>query len=206
MRYAFAIDTAACIGCHSCAVACKVENNLPDGNWWNRILSDGEGSAESPSGTYPNCSLNYIPFACQHCENPACTRVCPVGATYKDPEMGAVMQDPDKCLGCKICMTACPYNGVRTFNEVEPSYSAEFPVGDIDAPSHQKGSVEKCTMCSHRLKKGMEPACISACPARARVFGDLDDPESEINKLIHERNYKQLLTDRGTHPSVYYLV
>ncbi|MEF9925739.1 MAG: 4Fe-4S dicluster domain-containing protein, partial [Raoultibacter sp.] len=157
-------------------------------------------------GTYGHATKSYLTLSCQHCENPACVKVCPVGATYKDPETGIVRQDYDKCIGCRMCMAACPYTGVRSFNWEEPKYSVPFSVGDASIPAHQKHVVEKCTLCNHRLAKGEQPACVLACPAYARFFGDLNDPNSEVSKLIRDREYKQLLPERGTNPSVYYLV
>ncbi|MCI8468132.1 MAG: 4Fe-4S dicluster domain-containing protein, partial [Eggerthellaceae bacterium] len=116
MRYGFAIDTKRCIGCHTCSVACRIENNLPNGTWWNRALTDGGAEMDTPAGEFPDATMSYLTVACQHCENPACVKVCPVGATYKDPETGVVRQDYDKCIGCRMCMSACPYTGVRSFN------------------------------------------------------------------------------------------
>lgn len=206
MRYGFAIDTKRCIGCHTCSVACRFENNLPSNVWWNRVLSEGGEHLDIPEGSFPSVSLAYTPVACQHCENPACVKVCPVGATYRDEETGVVRQDYDKCIGCRMCMSACPYTGVRSFNWEEPSYHVDVTFGDADVPKHQKHVVEKCTMCWHRIAKGDEPNCIKTCPERARFWGDLDDPESEVSKLIASRPYKRLLEDRGTEPSAYYLV
>ncbi|MCI2241308.1 4Fe-4S dicluster domain-containing protein [Adlercreutzia sp. JBNU-10] len=206
MRYGFAIDTKRCIGCHTCSTACRIENNLPAGMWWNRALTEGGAEMDTPAGEFPDATMSYLTVACQHCENPACVKVCPVGATYKDPETGVVRQDYDKCIGCRMCMSACPYNGVRSFNWEEPSYVVDFAMGDADVPPHQKHVVEKCTMCWHRLAKGEEPMCVKTCLARARFWGDLDDPESEVAKLVRERSSKQLLADEGTKPSVYYLV
>ena len=205
-RLSFVIDKKSCIACHACAVACKVENNLPDGIWWNRILTEGGDNMDTPDGTYPNLTMANIAVACQHCDNPACVKVCPVGATYKDPDTGAVRQDYDKCIGCRMCMSACPYTGVRSFNWEEPNYAIGQAMGDADVPTHQKHVVEKCTMCWHRLAKGLEPACVEVCPARVRYFGDFDDPNSEVSKLIREREHTKLLENRGTNPSVYYLV
>ena len=206
MHYGIAIDLKRCIGCHTCSAACHYENNLPSGLWWNRILTVGGKHPDTPAGDFPNVKMSALPLGCQHCENPACVKVCPVGATYKDPETGVVRQDYDKCIGCRMCMSACPYTGVRSFNWEEPKYVMECETGDADAPKHQKHVVEKCTMCWHRLAKGEEPACIGTCPERARFFGDLDDPDSEVSKLVRERERFQLLPEMGTNPSVYYLV
>lgn len=159
-RYGFAIDTIRCVGCHTCSIACKIENNLPDDVIWNRVLTNGGASMDTASGTFPNLSKEYVTVACQHCENPACVKVCPVGATFKDPDTGAVRQDYDKCIGCRMCIAACPYTGVRSFNWDEPTHSIGFAVGDTDAPEHQKHTVEKCTMCWHRLARGEEPTCV----------------------------------------------
>lgn len=199
MRLGMAIDTKRCIGCHTCAVACKHENNIPRDIWWNRILTDGGEQIDIPKGQWPNNKISYVPVACQHCENPACVKVCPVGATWKDPETGIVRQDYDKCIGCRMCMAACPYTGVRSFNWEEPKYAISFPVGD-DVPLHQKHTVEKCILCHGRQENGLEPACIAACPARARHWGDLNAPDSEISRLIASREYKQLLPEKGTKP------
>ena len=205
-RYAIAHDLRRCMGCHSCEMACKAENNVPNGIFWNRVLTDGGGGPNTCGGTDEAPYRNYYLLQCQHCENPACVKVCPVGATYKDPETGVVRQDYDKCIGCRMCMSACPYTGVRSFNWEEPAYHIDFALGDADVPAHQKHVVEKCTMCWHRLAKGEEPACVATCPAYARVFGDLDDPESEVSRLIASHSYKQLLSEKGTRPNVYYLV
>lgn len=205
-QYGLVIDTKRCVGCHTCGVACKMENNIPDNTWWNKTLTKGGEGMDTFSGTYGAAEKTYITLSCQHCENPACVKVCPVGATYKDEETGIVRQDYDKCIGCRMCMAACPYNGVRSFNWEEPSYSLDYAIGDADVPPHQKHVVEKCTLCNHRLARGEEPACVVDCPAYARYFGDFNDPHSEVSKLIAKREYMQLLPSEGTGPSVYFLV
>lgn len=204
-RYVMVVDTRRCIGCHTCSLACKLENNQPDGIWWNRVLTVGGAEMDTPTGEFPNVNMEFITLACQHCENPACVKVCPVGATWKDEETGLVMQDPDACLGCRYCMVACPYTGVRQFNFEEPQYSGEFPVGSQDAMKHIKSTVEKCTFCAHRLVKGQLPACIEQCPARARQFGDLNDPNSEVSETLRNRSYFRLLEEKGTEPNVFFL-
>ena len=206
MHYGMVIDTKRCVGCNACTVACKMANNVPQDIVWTRALTDGGEMMDTPAGEFPDVSLRYITVSCQHCENPACAKVCPVGATYKDPETGVVRQDYDKCIGCRMCMSACPYTGVRSFNWEEPRYPMDFALGDADAPKHQKHVVEKCIFCYQRLARGETPACMDLCPARARHFGDLDDPDSEVSKLLKERSYEQLLPSEGTKPSVYYLV
>ena len=205
-KYAIAHDLRRCMGCHACEMSCKAENNIPSGTWWNRLLTDGGTGPNTCAGSYESPSRDYYLVQCQHCENPACVKVCPVGATWKDPETGVVRQDYDKCIGCRMCMAACPYTGVRSFNWEEPSYATDVAMGDSEVVAHQKHVVEKCTMCWHRLARGEEPACVLACPAYARTFGDLSDPESEVSKLVSSRKYKQLLPEEGTKPSVYYLI
>lgn len=204
-KLGMAINLFRCIGCNTCVNACKMQNSVPMGMHWNRVLTEGCEVFDGAEGTYPNLTRTYIPLACQHCENPACLRVCPTGATYKD-DKGRVEIDYDKCIGCRMCIAACPYTGVRSFNWEEPKYAIGQDMGDADVPKHQKHTVEKCTMCWHRLAKGKQPACVEVCPARVRYFGDFDDPDSEASKLIREREYMQLLPEKGTKPSVYYLV
>ena len=202
-RLGMVIDTKKCIACNSCAVACKIENNLPNGIWWNRVMSVGGPNLDSPSGEYPHLKMDNITLACQHCENPACVKVCPVGATYKDPDTGVVRQDYDKCIGCRMCMAAGPYNA-RVFNWEEPVRDPDFNYGDKDVPVRTKGVMEKCTMCKERTDRGDEPMCVVCCPTKARTFGDLDDPNSEVSRMIREKHAYVLLEEQGTRPQVHY--
>lgn len=204
MRYGMAIDLQRCFGCTECMVACKSNNNLPNGVWWSRVFTDGGEHPDTPKGTYPNVTMTHYPVSCLHCAKPACVEVCPTGATYRDEATGIVMQDTDKCIGCQMCMSACPYD-VRTFNEEEPAYYVDFPLGDYDAPKHQVSTVEKCNFCYNRLQRGEVPACMEHCPGRARYWGDLDDPESEISRALEGRTTVRLLEEEGTDPSVFYL-
>ena len=195
------IDLKRCMGCHTCALGCKMQNNVPMGMLWNRILTDGGEDVDSARGEFPNLHKSWMPLACLHCENAPCVKVCPVGATFKDKD-GRVLINYDRCIGCRYCMAACPYNA-RVFNWQAPVREPGFSYGD--APVRPKGVVEKCTLCVERTSKGKEPVCVEVCPAKARIFGDLDDPNSAVAKAVRERNGQQLLAEKGTKPQVYYL-
>lgn len=123
----------------------------------------------------------------------------------KREEDGIVTIDWETCIGCKTCITACPYDGVRTYVDGEPSYFLDFAVGDASIPAHKANVVEKCTFCVHRVDRGERPACVDICRAMARFWGDLDDPGSDVSKLLAEREYDQLLAESGTGPNVYLL-
>ncbi len=209
-RYGMVIDLKRCIGCHACAVACKGENSTPPEIKWSRVL-------DYATGKYPRVNRYFLPLLCMHCEDAPCVDVCPSGATYKRAD-GIVAVDYDKCIGCRYCMVACPYHA-RYFNDKNGGY---FPAGLTPAEKlgyqkHQVGTVEKCIFCTPRVdegvKKGLKPgvdweatpACVNACPVGARVFGDLDDPSSEVSRLIISRRGYQLRPEMGTKPSVYYL-
>ena len=140
-----------------------------------------------------------------HCDSPSCVAACPVGATWKDEQTGVVMQDVEACIGCGACVEACPYQA-RTLLDEEPVWRVDFPVGAVNAPEHRAGTVEKCTLCSHRLEDGRDPACVEGCPARALTFGDLNDPDSKVSQLLASRAHETLLPDAGTDPNTYYLL
>ena len=203
-RYGMAIDLSRCIGCNTCAVACKVSNNLPKDVWWNVVHTEGRDFADTSKGTYGGeMQLSWLPVNCMHCENAVCEEVCPTGATVKRDD-GIVTVDEETCIGCKSCMEACPYD-VRRLIENEPEHYLELPIGDPAAKSHKGGTVEKCDFCAGRIDRGEKPACMELCPGRARYWGDLDDPESEVSQFLSGRNATVLLEEEGTSPSVYYV-
>lgn len=205
-KYAMVIDMRRCFGCNRRAMACKVENNLPDGVWWNRAKTVGGETENTPAGIEPGeLSMKFFTYACQHCDEPACVKVCPTGASMKRKEDGIVVVDQEECIGCKTCIEACPYEGVRTYIDGEPQWFLDFPVGDAQAKQHKANTVEKCTFCAHRVDRGERPACVDICRVNARFWGDLDDPESDVSKLLKEREYEQLLDENGTGPNVYLL-
>lgn len=198
------IDLKRCFGCYSCQLACKAEHYTPPTVFWGRCLK-GEG------GKYPTVVRQALPVLCMQCAEPECARVCPTNATQQRPD-GIVFIDKDKCIGCKYCMVACPY-GARNFTEKWQSYWPDGqPMTDFEKftkeewiSKYGEGTVTKCNFCIERVEKGLKPACVESCPAKARYFGDLDDPKSEVAMLIKSERGFQLNPEFATCPSVYYL-
>jgi len=199
-EWAYVINIGNCIGCGACVRACKQENSVPEGvfrTWVERYVLTGEGVyVDSPNGAIGgfeevNAKIRdevirsyFVPKMCNHCVDPPCIQVCPVGATYKSPE-GFVLIDHEYCLGCAYCVQACPY-GARFIN-----------------PEIKKS--DKCTWCYHRVKNGRLPACVEACPNRARLFGDMKDPESEVTKIFLEDKWMVLQPAMHTQPYCFYI-
>ena len=199
VRWGMAIDLRKCIGCQACTVACKAENLTTQGIFWHRVL-------KIENGTYPDVKRLFLPLHCMHCDDPPCVTVCPTGASYKRPD-GIVTIDCTKCIGCMYCIGACPY-GVRTYIDQVKPYFQSAGLSQIEQyrqGEHQKGVVEKCNFCIERVENGLEPACVQTCPPNAICFGDLDDPVSDVSKIIKAGNSVQLLHELGTDPSVYYI-
>lgn len=177
MRYAMAVDTKKCVGCSDCVVACQTENDVPIGYCRDWIV-------EKTTGTYPELQLEIRSERCNHCANAPCVRTCPTEASHYGPG-GVVLVEHSECIGCKACITSCPYD-------------ARFV--------HPEGYVDKCTFCIHRVEKGQNPACVSVCPTHAMIFGDLDDPNSDISRAMATRKWKSLIPEAGTKPKVFYLL
>lgn len=200
MRYAMVIDLRKCVGCSACTVACKQENATPPGVYWSKVL-------QYETGSYPNARLRFLPMLCMHCRQAPCLEACPTGASYRHPS-GAVLVEEEKCIGCRYCIMACPYEA-RSYNAAEPEpYHAGqglTPYEQAGYGQHVRGSVEKCTFCAARLEQGKEPACVATCPAEARIFGDLDDPSSKVAMLVASGAAKPRLAELGTEPSVFYV-
>lgn len=184
-RYGMAIDTRHCVGCQTCTVSCKISNEVPGSAHWNHLESLTGNVLYQSSGSYPHPTLAFRPMLCNHCNDPACVKNCPTGAMHKDNMTGIVSVDQEVCIGCGYCSWVCPYGA--------PS---------MDDVAHV---MSKCTFCSQRGAEEIEPFCVASCPANARIFGDLNDPESEVSKLIHEQHGVQYRPEAGTNPCVYYL-
>jgi len=197
-RYGMVIDLKRCVGCDTCSIACKAISATTRGILWNRVL-------KYETGKYPNSKLHFLPVACMHCKEPECEKVCPTGATIKS-EDGIVVVDNDKCIGCRYCMIACPYGSRYFYNEVRSYYPGHVtPYEEIGSQKHKLGTVEKCDLCVDRVECGLEPSCVVSCTGNARFFGDLDDPDSEVSRLIKEREGFVLNPEMDTEPSLYYL-
>lgn len=215
MRWGMVIDLVKCTRCHACVAACRIEHFLPLRVTWARLIAH-----ETESGG--KASISTIPVRCNHCQDAPCVKVCPTEATQQRPD-GIVWIDHDKCIGCRYCVIACPYQN-RTFlsKDKHPGYFPGYEktrfekIGEKLYP-HQIGTTEKCNFCAEKIDAGLErglrpgidwdatPACVNTCQARAMTFGDLDDPDSTVSRLIRERGGFQLQEELGTEPSVFYV-
>lgn len=176
-RHAIAVDTKKCVGCSACVIGCTEENALPVNQFRSWIETETRG-------TYPNLSMEIRSERCQHCSNAPCVANCPTGASYY-ADGGIVLVDRDLCTGCKACVASCPY----------------------DARSiHPDGYADKCTFCLHRVAQGLQPACAMTCPTSSLTFGDANDPSSAIATLLRTRRTRQIHTEAGTKPNLYFLI
>ncbi len=210
-KWAMVIDLEKCVGCSACTIACKAENQLPPGVVYRPVI-------EEEVGEYPNVSRRWLPRPCMQCDNPPCVPVCPVNATWKR-EDGIIVIDYNACIGCRYCLTACPY-GARYFDFGEdytdgtpekqpyeeatsPEYGREWRRNGSSSPV---GNARKCQFCIHRLNAGMLPACVTTCIGGATYFGDKNDPDTMVSELIGSPRVMRLKEEQGTDPKVYYLV
>ncbi|WP_413217129.1 4Fe-4S dicluster domain-containing protein [Thermus oshimai] len=224
-RWVMVIDLRRCVGCHACTVSCIAENKLPPGVVYRPVI-------EEEIGTYPNVARRFLPRPCFQCDKPPCVPVCPVKATWKGKD-GIVHIDYNACIGCRYCITACPY-GARTFdfgehysdgtpggNGLPPGGNGLhfIPVAYENAPNFEYGkkwerkgdespigNARKCHFCIHRVERGLLPMCVTTCIGRATFFGDANDPDSLVSELIAKPNVMRLKEELGTEPRVYYLV
>lgn len=176
-RMGMVIDLDRCIGCHACTNACKAENNVPLGKFRDWV-------EEHVLGEYPDARPVFLPKLCNHCDDPGCLRACPTGAIFKRAD-GIVDLDPDICIACQACMQGCPY-GMTFYN-------------------HQRGTADKCNLCTHRIDEGLDPACVEVCPSQCRIVGDFDDPESPVSTYLRSRDSDVLREDYGLGPNIRYV-
>ena len=199
MRLAMVIDLKRCIGCYGCQLSCKAEHGTPPGVFFARVLKREEGQ-------YPTVRQLFLPVLCNHCDDAPCVDVCPTEASHYAGD-GIVDIDQDKCVGCRACMMACPYNN-RYYNAEQRDYfpgQGPTPYEQARSARHPDSVVMKCNFCAPRLAEGKLPACVANCATIARHFGDLDDPNSNVSRLIKERGGFVLHEESGTGPNVYYL-
>lgn len=211
-KWAMVIDLRKCTGCNGCNIACVTENKLPPGVTYRPVMTE-------TNGTFPNVSRRFVPRPCLQCDNPPCVPVCPVHATYMRPD-GITIVDYDRCIGCRYCMTACPYSaryfdfgsfyGDNEGGDRQPYELLPTPEygGDYDRASGASpiGNVRKCHFCIHRIERGDLPACVLSCMGRATYFGDMNDSTSLVSELIAQPNVMRLKEELGTAPKVFYLV
>ena len=213
--FAYALDIGRCIGCRRCVYGCVEENNQsrdPQVHWITVLEMDKEKGVDLHYSTpyydrvtVPAAGKFYVPVQCQQCRNPPCVKVCPVRATWQEPD-GIVTVDYDWCVGCRCCLSACPY-GARHFNWKEPHIPSEAVNPNTEYLGNRprpRGVVEKCTFCIQRVRKGRYPKCVEVCPVGARKFGNLLDPESEVRQVLERKRVLILKADLNTQPKFYY--
>jgi Fe-S-cluster-containing dehydrogenase component len=176
-RYGMAVDTSRCVGCNACVISCKTENAVPLGGFRDWIVQEVHG-------TFPELSMQIRSERCNQCAESPCVAACPTGASNLG-EGGVVLVTRSKCTGCKACIASCPY-GARYVH----------PEG---------GFVDKCTFCLHRVKRGVDPACVTTCPTKSLTFGDLSDPQSQVSRLVATRRAEVVKPEAGTRPQVFFL-
>lgn len=206
-QWAMVIDQSKCTGCKQCTLACQAHNDINPKIEWTTVVPDGE----------INGKVVYVPRPCMHCRHAPCVEVCPVGASYYRDD-GIVMMDYDKCIGCRYCMVACPYEA-RSFNW--ETFTGDNPAvpewGEPEIDRRPRGVPEKCSFCYNRIDRGMSvglvpgvdaeatPACVVSCPTGARMFGDLNDPNSNVSQALKKHPSYRLRENLGTEARVYYL-
>lgn len=214
MRWGMVVDLSRCVRCYACLAACRIEHFLPIGMFWPKLVALETGGDKPSVSTYS--------VRCNQCQKAPCVDVCPTGATSRRAD-GIVLVDQNKCVGCRYCVIACPYQN-RTFLSRDKNtgffpgrVQTDFEKAGKRLYPHQNGTTEKCNFCAERIDAGLAdgltpgvdraatPACVNTCPPRALTFGDLDDPASPVSRLISEKHGVQLHPEYDTDPSIYFI-
>ena len=195
-RYGMVMDMRACVGCQACMAACSTENQTPF--WSSKFRTHVE---DKEKGIFPDVKRVLLPRLCMHCENTPCLSACPTGATYVNSD-GIILVNYDRCIGCYACCIACPYDARYPYESDDVEREHEL-YGKLS--THNVPHVDKCTFCVQRIAQHLEPACASTCPTGARIFGNLDDPTSEVHHLATSGQATALNIGLGTSPKVFYI-
>jgi phenylacetyl-CoA:acceptor oxidoreductase subunit 1 len=202
-------DLRRCVGCQTCTASCKLTNATPPGVQWRKVL-------DIETGEYPDVRRSYVPVGCMHCEDPPCLDVCPSTATRKRDD-GIVTIDYDICIGCAYCAVACPYQARYKVTKKDFAYGRESRNEEAREDPRRMGVAQKCTFCVERIDYGLEngltpgidpdatPACVNSCIADALSFGDLDDPDSNVSRLLAENKSFRMHEELGTGPGFHYI-
>jgi len=208
-RWAMVIDLRRCVGCQTCTAACRHANATPPGVQWRRVL-------DMEVGEYPNVKRAFVPVGCMHCDDPPCMEVCPSTATKKRAD-GIVTVDYDLCIGCAYCALACPYQARYRTDRAQFAYGEATPPEEMRLDPARLGVATKCTFCVERIDAGTAagktpgvdpdatPACVNSCISQALQFGDIDDPESNVSRLLASHQHFRMHEELGTGPGVFYL-
>jgi sulfur reductase FeS subunit len=197
-KYAMVIDLDTCTGCNACMAACATANQTPV--WADKWRTHVHDEALEKDGRWVR---QFFPRLCNQCDNPPCVAACPTGATWKDAATGIVRVDPEICMGCQACALACPYDARYGADRHDIAEGERFY--GKDELKRTVPSVDKCDFCYDRLQEGLQPACVETCVGHARIFGDLEDPNSEVSRIVATGKAKGLLPELGTGPNVYYV-
>jgi phenylacetyl-CoA:acceptor oxidoreductase subunit 1 len=208
-KWTMAVDLRRCVGCQTCTAACKHANATPPGVQWRRVL-------DMEFGEYPNVQRAFVPVGCQHCDDPPCLPVCPTTATKKRPD-GIVTIDYDLCIGCAYCAVSCPYQARYKTERATFAYGKPSEHEALRHDEDRLAVATKCTFCVDRIDEGLEhgltpgvdpaatPACVNSCIAQALIFGDIEDPDSNVSQLLERSQHFRMHEELGTGPNMRYI-
>ena len=198
-RWGYTVDLERCVGCQTCVIACKVENGTPRNIHWMKVLEKQE------EHEYSSAKRTFAPVRCNHCEDAPCLTACPTGAIVRRPD-GIVWINQDVCVGTTACITACPYGAISRWDGGDGYYKGKLTrYEEAKLSKFKRGTTQKCDFCYHRIDEGRPPACVESCPTQTLNYGDLEDPESQINLQLKQKKHFQPRAELGTNPGLFYL-